>query len=292
MKTQRTGLWIFGVAVACWLTACVTAGTQDPTTRRVAKQNASKQNAAKLMKEVLAVLKKHKIQIDFKNKTITVPVVVNAPTDSIEYVLIHRNGKAHEAVLITHAKPSVLNSAFVFLGLKEGKNFALKEKDPMPPEAELRKGVSPWIEILPEGQELFMTVSLELEDGKQKVMAVEDLLFDLHTQRPVTGTKWIYLGGRMAQLYRGEPEVFMADMEGNLISTCYMRPKNHLLTMKHERSRDDQNWWLSEACPPPGTKMKLTFHINKPAVVAAREKRIKAIKGKGPASRPSSRKND
>jgi hypothetical protein len=148
---------------------------------------------------------------------------------------------------------------------------------------------------------MFMTVSMELADGKQKVMAVEDLIFDLHTQRPLTGTKWIYLGGRMAQLYRGEPEVFMADMEGNLVSACYMQPKNHLLTMKHERARDDQNWWLSQACPRPGTKMKLTFHVNKPAVIVAREKRIKEIKGKaatmpapgsGATSRPSSRKND
>ncbi len=307
MMTNRTTLWIFSLAAACWLTACTDA--QNPQTRKTGKQDAAKQEAArkaaKRAKEAaLSVLKKHKIEIDFRNKTITVPVVVNAPTDSIEYLLIHRNGKAHEAVLITHARPSVLNSAFLFLGLKEGKNFDLKEKDPMPSEAEQRRGVSPHIEILPMGHRLYMTVSMALEGSKQKVMAVEDLIFDLHTQRPVTNTRWIYLGGRMAQLYRDEPEVYMADMEGNLVSTCYMRPKNHLLTMMHERSRDDQNWWLSEACPPPGTKMKLTFHVNKPAVVAEREKRVKEIKGKpatmpapgsgrvpgeGPRSRPSSK---
>ncbi|MHC4813608.1 MAG: YdjY domain-containing protein, partial [Planctomycetota bacterium] len=271
------------------------------------KQDARKQDAAKLAKAALESLKKNKIEIDFKKQTITVPVVVNAPTDSIEYLLIHRNGKAHEAVLITYAKPSVLNSAFLFLGLKEGRNFDLKDKDPMPSEAELRKGVSPYVEVLPVGRELFMTVSMQLEDGKEKVMAVEDLVFDLHTQRPVTNNKWIYLGSRMVQFYRGEPEVFAADMEGNLVSTCYMRPKNHLLTMVHERARDDQNWWLSAACPQPGTKMKLTFHLRKPKVIAAREKRVKDIKGeaaplpdpasrrvpgKGPGSRPTSRKND
>ncbi len=108
MMTNQTTLWIFSLAAACWLTACTDA--QNPQTRKTGKQDAAKQEAArkaaKRAKEAaLSVLKKHKIEIDFRNKTITVPVVVNAPTDSIEYLLIHRNGKAHEAVLITHARP-------------------------------------------------------------------------------------------------------------------------------------------------------------------------------------------
>ena len=65
------------------------------------------------------------------------------------------------------------------LGLEEGKNFALKDKDPMPPEEELRKGVSPYVEVPPKGTLLYMTVSMELKGGKKKVMAVEDLLADL-----------------------------------------------------------------------------------------------------------------
>lgn len=269
-----------------------------------ASQEPKKQEASKLAKEALALFKKHKIEVDLKNKTITIPVVVNRPTDNIEYLLIHRNGKAHEAIFVTYAKPSVLNSAFILLGFKKGKNFELKDKVPMPSEADLRKGVSPYIEVLPKGQELFMTVSVPQEKGGTKVLAVEDLIADLHTGRAVTNNRWIYLGGRMAQLYRDEPEVFMADMEGNLVSTCYMHPANHLVTMIHERARDDQNWWLSQACPRPGTKMKLTFHMKKPKVVVDREKRIAKDKDKGegkpaklpdPGTRqvpgPTSRKN-
>jgi len=298
LMPPRTTQLALGISAALALVGCSQA--QQPTPRK-----STGQDPAKLAKEALEILKKHKIEFDFKNKTITVPVVVNRPTDNIEYLLIYRSGKTHEAILITHAKPSVLNSAFILLGLKEGRNFELKDKDPMPSEADLRKGVSPYVPILPKGHELFMTVSMQLEKGGTKVMAVEDLVADLHTGRAVADTKWIYLGGRMAEIYRNEPKVFMADVEGNLVSTCYMMPKNHLLTMIHERSRDDQNWWLSEACPPPGTKMKLTFHVNKPSVIVEREKRIAKNKGKGkgkaaslpdPGSgkvpRPTSRKNN
>lgn len=269
---------------------------QEPTTKKT-------QDPAKLAKEALAILKKHKVEVDFKTKTITVPVVMNRPTDNIEYLLIHRVGKTHEAILVTHAKPSVLNSAFILLGLEEGQNFNLEDKVPMPSEAELRKGVSPYIEILPKGRELFLTVSIPQEKGDAKVLPAEDLIADLHTGRAVANNRWIYLGGRMDQLYKGEPKVFMADVEGNLASTCYMMPKNHLVTMVHERSRDDQNWWLSAACPPPGTKMLLTFHITKPRVVEEREKRLARDKdggkpaklpdpGSGRVPKPTSRKND
>ncbi len=35
----------------------------------------------------------------------------------------------------------------------------------------------------------------------------------------------------MAKLYKNEPEVFVADFEGNLVSVCYLTPDNHLGTM-------------------------------------------------------------
>jgi hypothetical protein len=63
-------------------------------------------------------------------------------------------------------------------------------------------------------------------------MPIEELLLDWHANQSVGHNSWVYLGGRMAQMYRNEPEVFMADYEGNLISVCYKYPNNHLLTNK------------------------------------------------------------
>ena len=56
---------------------------------------------------------------------------------------------------------------------------------------------------------------------------------------------------------------------------------HHLVTMKHERARDDMIWWRTDSCPPPGRELVLTFHRNKPKVVEEREKRLKRGKGGG-----------
>ena len=83
----------------------------------------------------------------------------------------------------------------------------------------------------------------------------------------------------MAQLYKGEPEVFIADFEGNLFSICYLTPDNHLATMAHERARDDNNWWITNKLPEPGTEVELVIHRVEPALHVERQKRIAAEAG-------------
>ena len=83
-------------------------------------------------------------------------------------------------------------------------------------------------------------------DGDSFEQCVEDMILDLTTKEPLGACQWVYLGGRMAQLYKGDPEVYIADLEGNLVSVCYLTPDNHLATMVHERARDDQNWWTTK----------------------------------------------
>ena len=111
--------------------------------------------------------------------------------------------------------------------------------------------------------------------GKDVEYCVEDLILDLTTQEPLANASWLYLGGRMAPLYKDEPPVYVADFEGNLASICYLSPDNHLVTMRHAHARDDQNFWLTPKCPEPGTPMKLTFWKTKPTLAADREERLK-----------------
>jgi hypothetical protein len=68
----------------------------------------------------------------------------------------------------------------------------------------------------------------------------------------------------MARLYKNDPEVFVGDYEGNLVSSCYMSPPNHIVTMRHARASDDHNWVPNPAvCPPPSSKVKITFHVRR-----------------------------
>lgn len=224
------------------------------------------------------------ITIDFENETVAIPVFVNdpPPPDPIEYLLVHRRGKKHEAILVTEVKASLLNGALLLLGYREGKNASYQERNPPPTREEVEKGAPIADVIPPQGMQLWMTVVRETAEGKRQEDPIEDYLVDLSTQRPVEGARWVFLGGRMGQLYKNEPAVFIGDYEGNLISSCYMSPENHIATISHPRGPDDHNWVPNPATvPPPGSKATLVFHKQQPALCKARDARIAA------QSRPS-----
>lgn len=276
------------------------------------------QDPAALREEGLKALVEHGITLDLAKKTVTIDAIVNAPPDPIEYVLVHRRGKSHEAMFLTEVKPTSLNAALIMLGFEPGKNADYKEKNPLPSLEEVEKG-APTVDIIhPEGMPVWMTVSFARADANADAkgdakpdakpdaktetktetktdakgdatvtLPLEDLLIDIQAQRTVTAQSWVFLGGRHASLYKGEPEVFVADFEGNLVSCCYLLPHNHLVTMKHERSPDDQNWWIADAMPPPGTKARFTFHREMPQVSKDRETRVQEELKKQAASRPA-----
>ncbi|MBX3464586.1 MAG: hypothetical protein KF830_15565 [Planctomycetes bacterium] len=231
--------------------------------------------AAKVLGELREQFQREGVELDAKALTVAIPAVVNQPQDPIEYLLIHRKGKRHEAVFWTRTKPSVLNAALLLLGLEPGKNATYVEKDPPPSLEEIEAGADPIVVTPPSGMALWMTVRWRDGDGKPVEHCVEDLLLDLRTQKPIVDCSWIFLGGRMAALYRGEPEVFVADFEGNLISTCYKAPENHLATIVHADARDDDNWWTTPLLPEPETEVTFVFHRRETKLHRERQARLR-----------------
>ena len=284
--TDRPNPFLAAILLGC----AAFAGAQQPGAE--AGQDPKPADVArKLIAELKQKFAADNIAVDLQAQTVTIPVVMNAPPEPIEYLLIHRKGKKHEAMLYTHSKPSLINGALLMLGLEPGKNASYREKDPPPTLEEVEAGVDPLIITPPEGMEFWMTLQFDdVATGKPVEYCVEDLLYDLTARGPIDQVSWIYLGGRMASLYKGEEPVFVADFEGNLVSTCYLAPNNHLGTIKHARARDDQNWWLTARCPEPGTEAKLVFHRKKPALVVEREKRRakerEAAKTENPGTNP------
>jgi hypothetical protein len=247
---------------------------QDPPATQAPAQPPTSPDAQKVLDEMKAQFAKEGVVLDAKAQTVTVPAVVNSPPDPIEYLLIHKKGKRHEAVFVTSAKPSVLNAALLLLGLQTGKNASYVEKQPPPTLEEVQKGADPLIVTPPQGQPFWMTVRWKTPEGKVEEHCVEDMILDLGKQKSVAGADWVYLGGRMAQIYKNEPEVYIADYEGNLISICYLSPDNHLATMVHADARDDQNWWTTTLVPPPETPVEFVFHKNRTPLHTARDARL------------------
>jgi hypothetical protein len=256
------------VLVLCSLlpfAACQEAGKPPP-------QNPP--DAKAVLDDVAKQLAQEGITFDLKAGTVAVKAVVNTPQDPVEYLLIHRKGKRHEAVFVTRSKPSVLNAALMMLGLQPGKNATYVEKNPPPTLEQIQAGEDPIVVTPPNGTPLWFTVRWKTPEGKAVEHCVEDLLLDLGTQKPVANCSWVYLGGRMARMYKNDPEVFVADMEGNLISVCYLSPDNHLATMSHASARDDQNWWTTPLLPPPDTEVEFVFHKAASPLHLEREKRL------------------
>lgn len=245
--------------------------------------------AEQLLAEMQAQFAKEGLELDAKAGTLSIKAFVNEARDPIEYLLVHRRGKRHEAVFWTSAKASLLNGALLLLGLEQGKNATYKEVEPLPTLEEVQAGAETVIVTPPQGKPFWITAHWTDAEGETKACCVEDLLLDLGAGKAVASTAWIYLGGRMAQIYRNEPEVYIADFEGNLFSVCYLSPDNHLATMVHERSRDDQNWLVTELLPPVDTEVKLVVHKQKPKLAVEREARLAkanadaAAKGEGKA---------
>lgn len=263
-------------AQTCWVVSCCgLLGCQEPVQKAPPQDPPKAQDADQLVKEVAEQFRKEGITVDPKAQTVTIKVFVNEPADPIEYLLVHKRGKRHEAMFWTDSKPSVFNAALLMLGLQPGKNATYVEKDPPPTIEQIEAGADPIVVTPPKGMNFWMTVRWTGEDGKPVELCVEDLLLDLSTQKPVVDCSWVYLGGRMAAIYRNEPEVYVADFEGNLISVCYLSPDNHLGTMSHKDARDDQNWWLTNKLPPAERPVELVIHRVRPKLHEQREARLK-----------------
>lgn len=263
-------LWLLAVCAA----ACSAQTKTEPAPSKPADPG---QAQAKLLEAFAKV----GLEVDLTKKSVAMPAKMSRPGDLIEYVLITRRGKAHESLLVVDVQPSLLNAALLAIGLTPGTNAIVKDKDPLPSEEEVRNGVEWFTVTPPTGPELWLSVQWRDEEGKAHELLVEDLLLDVTTGEAAEACQWIYIGGRTAAPYRGEPPVYIADLEGNLVSTFYVEPNNHLVTMRHERARSDQNWWITDACPMAGTEMKLVMHTQKPKLATEREARLAADKAAG-----------
>ena len=262
-----------------------------------AQEPAAEVDVAAAQEKLLEHLRSQGIRPDLEAKTVEIDAVVNPPMDPLEYLLIHKRGKDHEALLVTEVQPSLLNSAFLLLGFENGQNAKLEPIVPEPTEEEVAAG-APWNRVIPpEGMPIWMTVHWtegEGEDAVEHSVCAEDLIIDLTTGVGVDGIHWVYLGGRTAKMYRNDPPVFVGDFEGNLVSVCYLSPANHLVTSVHERARDDHNWWRTDLVPETGTSVVVRFHKVKPAEVIAWEKREEKRKPyrEPPGDPPTNRDRD
>ena len=152
----------------------------------------------------------------------------------LEYLLVGPRGQGHESLFTTDSGPSHLNAGLLALGVEPGSNARW---DVTPEEPELR---------LPAGDGFYVYAAWRERD-ETYLFRVDDLLSNLRTGRSMPRHRWVFLGSRFSRPREDQPEVFVADHEGNLINIAFFFQGNTLLTPAVElqhlraiRNRDDQ----------------------------------------------------
>jgi arylsulfatase A len=59
------------------------------------------------------------VELDRKSLTVTIPATVNQLEGAVEYFLVHQDGKVHETVFSTHAKPQDIHVACLLAGWRQ-----------------------------------------------------------------------------------------------------------------------------------------------------------------------------
>ena len=166
--------------------------------------------------------------------------------DLLEYLLVGPGGALHESLFQTDASPSLLNAGLLALGARAGNNAEWIAVEP-PPTLEERRAGQPTHDVRsPEGDGFYLYATWQ-EGDELYLYRVEDLVANLHDDRSMRRHRWVYLGSRFAPLGE-EPEVFVADVEQNLVNVTFFPEGNTLITAALPECIDQSIWianpWL------------------------------------------------
>ncbi len=161
---------------------------------------------------------------------------VNMREGMIEVLACGRRGKLHESVLVMDIVPHDLQVALLLLGMDHTK--ATYSEDGMQ---------------LTGGEEVKISVSWD-NDGKNKTVAAEKLLYNLIDEKPLKNARWVFIGSRLNE------GVFMADMEESLITT-YHDPNAIIDNAGEGADNDDLLAANTKLIPAVGTAVRMTMKV-------------------------------
>lgn len=187
------------------------------------------------------------VTIDKKTREIRFPAVVNLKDGLLEYVIVHENGKVHEALFRTSVSPTNINLAFTLLRYKPSKELYRIPKEPGVLTGDFFKE--------PEAVRLSSRIRMDVEfekDGEKKRFPVSDWIRHDTTGTAMPPSYWIYGG---SEFYDGK---FVPESTGD-IAAIYLS-NSSLINYPGEDNFDDEVWSsFSARIPDLDTKVTLIF---------------------------------
>jgi hypothetical protein len=239
---RRLALLLAAVAplLAAWIRASDPAPVQDDP-----------------MDTLRGVLGAEGIELDREAGAVSLPVQMLVTRELLEYVLVGPSGSAHESLLVTEAKPSLINAAILAAGVEPGQNAFWQPVEPFPTDEEIQNGAAHHELVLPSGDGVLPYLAWR-EGDEVYLVRVEDAICDLAVGRSMRRHRWVYIGSRFATLRKGGPEVYLADEEQNLINLTFFTEGNTLVTASLPECQTQTIWRANDwILPPRGESVRL-----------------------------------
>jgi hypothetical protein len=186
-------------------------------------------------------LERSGIRLDLARGLVAIPATVDVRGELLEYLLVGPRGAAHESLLVTDVRPSLLNVALLALGATPGRNARWNLEG----SGEGTERILP-----PEGDGFFLHVAWR-EEQEVYFFRVEDLIANLASGCSMRRDRWVYLGSRMIEPAPAEGDAFVADLEENLINLTFFYQGNTLLTAALPECVDQSIWIANSWLLPP-----------------------------------------
>ncbi len=176
----------------------------------------------------------------------------------IEWLIVCRGGKTHEALAVVDCRPSLLNAAFIALGYKPGVGARAipVAKDNPPGGTPISNDL---VYYVPQGQRVH--VYFEWRDGEKAVRRrPEESVLNSETGKPLESVGWVYLGSRFARLDSRQGDVFVADVTRDVVAIWHSFEGDAVLDNPGQDGMDDHiHFPITDKLPPKGTAIKVIF---------------------------------
>ncbi len=223
--------------VACLCAAaCFRAGAAAPKTGALQSTNQGLRPLGKGVFELGAV------RLNKSERTITVDATASLVAElAVEYALVHRTGKGHESLFTTAARPQDIHLALLLLDGKPAMTNAFPADLGLPPAGDRVTIEASW-----------------KRDGRETRRALEDLVLNRATGRPLARGAWIFNGSNFSE------GMFTAQRDGSILS-IHIDPDALINNPRPGRENDDLHLPNTRELPPPGTAVEITIRLGEKA---------------------------
>lgn len=183
-----------------------------------------------------------------KTREINFPAEVNMKEGALEYAVVHHNGKIHEAILITKARPFHVNIALKILGYKESKElFPILGEDFRP------TGKFPDVaEKIRNAARAEIHLEWKDKEGKVHAATLNDWITHTVTKKPLPPKPWVYGGSYI------HDNSFQAEVTGDIVALFTNNAS--LFNWPGQDGNLDDVWIPTTArVPEVGTSIRVTI---------------------------------